>query len=289
MKKIAISIVAFVLGIVLYIAPVHAYGFNIGIDASNDAIIRGGTVQVTFSTKNFDFGNQGIDAVSGTIEYSKDVFETVTADDIQGQNNWGISYNDGKILCVPNGQGYVKTEGALFTITFKVKDAAALGETKITAKSFLINDAESGQRISTPDVSKTLSVKTISSNVYKFTEDKIVDIKPNTKVEDFKKNIIGTDIKVSDQSGNALEDGKFVGTGMTMTAGGETYTLIVMGDVNGDGTISTTDVAKMKMHLIELRKLEGAYLYAANVDGDEEVTITDLSKIRKAFFGELEL
>lgn len=69
----------------------------------------------------------------------------------------------------------------------------------------------------------------------------------------------------------------------------KSYTLAVKGDLNGDGEVTLTDVAKIKLHLIGLRLLEGAYLQAANVDDDQQITITDLSRIRKAYFGEINL
>ena len=260
-----------------------------GVETSNDVVTRGGTLTVTVSTKNFDFGSQGIDACTGIIEYSTDVFEELTASDIQGNNGWGISYNNGKILCVPSSSGYITEEGDLFTITFKVKSDATMGNTQISIKDFIINDAASGERVETADVTKEISIKSISSNVYKFEGNNIIGVKANTSVETFKNNIIGSGIQVLNQSGTELSSGQIVGTGMTMKAGTETYTIIISGDLNGDGQITATDLAKIKQHLIELRLLEGAYLESANVDGDEEVTITDLSRIRKAMFGEIEL
>ena len=288
MKKVLTSALIFIVIIMLYISPVHAYGFNLGVETSNDVIIKGGTLTITVSTKNFDFGSQGIDACTGVIEYSTDVFEEITTSDIEGKNGWTISYNKGKILCVPSS-GYITEEGDLFSITFKVKDNAPMEETQIAVKDFLINDAASGERITTEDVIKKVSVKSISSNVYKFEGSNIVGIKPGTKVETFKSNIIGTGIQVFNQSGTELTTGQIVGTGMTMKSGSETYTLIISGDLNGDGQVSATDLSKIKQHLIELRLLEGAYLEAADVDDDENVTITDLSRIRKAMFGEIEL
>lgn len=288
MKKVLTSALIFIVIIMLYISPVHAYGFNLGVETSNDVIVKGGTLTITVSTKNFDFGSQGIDACTGVIEYSTDVFEEITTSDIEGKNGWTISYNKGKILCVPSS-GYITEEGDLFSITFKVKDNAPMEETQIAVKDFLINDAASGERITTEDVIKKVSVKSISSNVYKFEGSNIVGIKPGTKVETFKSNIIGTGIQVFNQSGTELTTGQIVGTGMTMKSGSETYTLIISGDLNGDGQVSATDLSKIKQHLIELRLLEGAYLEAADVDDDENVTITDLSRIRKAMFGEIEL
>lgn len=289
MKKVLTILTIFMVSMMIYVAPSHALGYNLAIETDNDVVTKGGTLTVTVSTKNFDFGSQGIDAGTGIIEYSTDVFEELTGSDIQGLNGWGISYNNGKILCVPSSSGYITEEGDLFSITFKVKSDAPMGDTQIAIKDFIINDAASGQRVETADVTKEISVKSISSNVYKFEGTNIVGIKPGTTVETFKSNIIGSGIQVLNQSGTELTTGQTVGTGMTMKSGTETYTLIISGDLNGDGQITATDLAKIKQHLIELRLLEGAYLEAANVDGDEEVTITDLSRIRKAMFGEIEL
>ena len=62
--------------------------------------------------------------------------------------------------------------------------------------------------------------------MYKFEGSNIVGIKPGTKVETFKSNIIGTGIQVFNQSGTELTTGQIVGTGMTMKSGSETYTFV---------------------------------------------------------------
>ena len=53
-----------------------------------------------------------------------------------------------------------------------------------------------------------------------------------------------------------------------------------LGDINGDGKITITDLAQIKLHLIEKRLLTGKSLKAADIDGSGKVTITDMAKLK---------
>ncbi len=82
------------------------------------------------------------------------------------------------------------------------------------------------------------------------------------------------------QSGNAAADDA-VATGMTVeyAVNGEllqTLTVIVTGDVNGDGVISITDLVQINNHLLKKAELSGAAAIAADVNADGTVSITDL-------------
>ena len=97
-------------------------------------------------------------------------------------------------------------------------------------------------------------------------------------------------MKILDKNNNPISDTDYISTDMKLVLNDKiVYNLSVNGDLNGDGQISATDLSKIKMHLIDLRLLDGAYLKSANVDGDNAITITDLSQIRKAYFGEINL
>lgn len=65
------------------------------------------------------------------------------------------------------------------------------------------------------------------------------------------------------------------------------YTLIVQGDI--DGEITVNDLAKMKLHLLEINLLEGEALKAANMDKDEEITINDLARLKLILIGLIDL
>lgn len=60
----------------------------------------------------------------------------------------------------------------------------------------------------------------------------------------------------------------------------KTYTVIVLGDINGDGRISISDVSKLFSHVSKVNKFnEVFYVKAADVNGSSDLTISDVSKL----------
>ena len=56
----------------------------------------------------------------------------------------------------------------------------------------------------------------------------------------------------------------------------QTLSIVVTGDVNGDGTISITDLVQINSHLLKKTELSGAAAIAADVNADGVISITDL-------------
>lgn len=61
--------------------------------------------------------------------------------------------------------------------------------------------------------------------------------------------------------------------------------VIKKGDVNGDGQISLTDLAAVRIHILELSILTGDSFTAADCNGDGEITLSDLAAIRLHLLG----
>ena len=74
-------------------------------------------------------------------------------------------------------------------------------------------------------------------------------------------------------------------TGMTAVVGNKSYTLVVTGDVNGDGKITLTDVVALQSHVLDKKTLEGAYREAADLNSDGYVTLTDVVKAARVIIG----
>ena len=66
---------------------------------------------------------------------------------------------------------------------------------------------------------------------------------------------------------------------MKVIAGINEYTVVVLGDVDGNGQVTITDLAKLCLHYIGKEELVGAYKEAADLDNNNEITITDLAKL----------
>ena len=78
------------------------------------------------------------------------------------------------------------------------------------------------------------------------------------------------------KSGNLATGDKLV---VTLTEGTVEYTIIVMGDVNGDGSVSVADARITLRHIIKSNYItDENYIKAANVDGNR-LSQTDVRKI----------
>lgn len=92
----------------------------------------------------------------------------------------------------------------------------------------------------------------------------------------------------------SVENGTFTvsgnGTGATLTvyntSGAEVavYTLVIFGDVNGDGEVTASDYGSVK-NVVLGATLEGAFAFAADVTGDGEITAADYAAIKNCVLG----
>ena len=94
----------------------------------------------------------------------------------------------------------------------------------------------------------------------------------------------------TDKEGNTLNDQSVLGTGMTVKVG-ETleYTIVVTGDIDGDAEITVNDLAKIKLHIIGKELLKGISLKAADVDEDTRITVNDVARIKLVLIGLFEI
>lgn len=93
-------------------------------------------------------------------------------------------------------------------------------------------------------------------------------------------------------SGISINNG-IISTGMKITLYFNnteySYTVVVKGDVNGDGKIYATDYVKVRNHIMGKTKLAGAYLMAADINNDGNIYATDYVKIRNYIMGKGEI
>lgn len=130
----------------------------------------------------------------------------------------------------------------------------------------------------------------ITSNTYTVSETQISKISINTKVTNLLSKLNeGQYCKIykgnTEVSGNEL-----VGTGMLVkimdgNTPKATYTVVVTGDINGDGAISITDMVSAKSHILGKSKLKDEYLKAADTNGDGTISITDFVQIKANILG----
>ncbi len=182
--------------------------------------------------------------------------------------------NASEEIIVTNNNGnmsYTFTENGEFTFEFRDK-AGNTGS--VTAKVNWINKNVDEEFI-------------FNSEKYKINEGYISNIVPETTIRSFKQNVeTNQELVFTDKNGNQLNENDIIGTGTKIKVGNKLeYTLVVIGDIDGNGKISTTDSAKLKLHQVEMKVLTGAELMAADVDGNGKVSSTDLAQIKLVIVG----
>ena len=64
-----------------------------------------------------------------------------------------------------------------------------------------------------------------------------------------------------------------------------TYTVVIYGDVNGDGAVDAFDAAVLDLGLADVQALTGAYGLAADTNADAQVAVADYTLVKDAIAG----
>lgn len=118
----------------------------------------------------------------------------------------------------------------------------------------------------------------------------ITKIDPAKKVSDITTKLKTLDkISIMDKNNKVKSASAILFTGdkITVTSGNETktYTVVIYGDVNGDGKISSLDYVRVKNNIMGTTTLSGAYKLAADANKDGSVKATDYVKIKNHIMG----
>lgn len=95
---------------------------------------------------------------------------------------------------------------------------------------------------------------------------------PNITCENIKTKY--TDAVVKNSSGTVVNSGN-LGTGFTVTTGGNTYKIVKKGDTNGDGVITVVDAVMILNAVKGTKSLVNEYKEAASVKDGKNFTVTD--------------
>lgn len=134
-------------------------------------------------------------------------------------------------------------------------------------------------------------ITNVESNMYQInaSDKTVTDIYEKTSINAFTSNFTNGTVKVY-KNGSEVKEG-YIATGMSVKfyeADGNystTYTVIVVGDVNGDGKINVTDIVKISRHIAIIETLSGSYAQAADVNSNGKVTSTDIVQLARHIAG----
>jgi len=116
----------------------------------------------------------------------------------------------------------------------------------------------------------------------------ITNISVGTTVGSLKGKTKGNELVFRNSSGGLLGDSEKVGTGSKITfPTGETYEVVVYGDMNGDGSINSADLLKMRQYLLGQVNLTGGFMESARlVNTTGNVNSADLLRLRQYLLGQ---
>lgn len=67
-----------------------------------------------------------------------------------------------------------------------------------------------------------------------------------------------------------------------------TLITVVMGDLDGDGLVTVTDLSGINQAILRTIEVKGAIFKAADLDDNNEITVTDLSGINQKILKTIE-
>lgn len=117
---------------------------------------------------------------------------------------------------------------------------------------------------------------------YKIEGEYVIGFKVGEKVDDIKDNLKNDAIEIK-------SDGKRIGTGSRIKLNGQSYTVVVYGDLTGDGEINSADLLKMRRYLIGKTSLSDAYKEAAHLANEDKINSADLLKLRQYLIGKTKI
>lgn len=215
-------------------------------------------------------------------------------------DNWGVSHVAFPTWTTNNGQddiasNFMTTQRGIRdgdTFTFHVKTADHNGEQGYYATHIYAVDSAGNtasfepELIFVQDPKPGLDKITLaSSSDYKIENAFLLEVMPNTPVQSLLTQFENEDLTVMDKHGNVIGGSSLVGTGTTVnlyngTERVDSVTVIILGDVDGNGLVDTTDYLRAKATFLGTYTMNNVERRAADIDGNGMIDTGDYTKIK---------
>ncbi len=189
-------------------------------------------------------------------------------------------------LAVKSSSGAVRT----YTIAFTAAQACTVKITTDGDNTSGSTTPSGGSTSGTTGTTTTTPPPTITGNLYTI-GSAITKVEPDTTVSDFIKNLAVTNGVAYTYAADGQEKTSgIIGTGdiLRIFQGGAHYAgypIVIYGDVNGDGKISSLDLRIAQKHILGIAAINGYYLTASDSSKDGALTSLDLRITQKYILG----
>lgn len=120
----------------------------------------------------------------------------------------------------------------------------------------------------------------------KQTGNYIVNVNPSTTTGTLRKKTADGNVTFKKENGTTLADWEVLGTGTQIIyKDGTKHTIVVYGDLTGDGVVNSADLLRLRQYLLGQVNLNGAYYESARTAHSNTINSADLLKLRQHLLG----
>lgn len=125
---------------------------------------------------------------------------------------------------------------------------------------------------------ESVLAETLQNNSYTVTNNLVTGFTVGKTVQEIKTQL-GNDIVI--ETNNSV-----ISTGAVIKKNNESFTVVIKGDLTGDGRINSGDLLQMRKHLLEDVTLTGAYKEAGIIESNGNIKSLDLLRLRQYLLGD---
>ncbi len=200
---------------------------------------------------------------------------TSSAEIVVVEDTLGISYSNGKVTVPENKGGFA-------SYFFRYKSTTGTGIEYYTVTEIQTVEVAGGE---------IESLELVSGSTLSLDSGNLMGISPDHTVASVKAQFKYA-VTISHVNGAVLADSEVVPTGAIVALTSDSTkcaTAIMLGDVNGDGTLDSTDYLRIKSYFLKTSDLTGVYYIAADCDKDGTITSTDYLRLKGHFLKQYDL
>ena len=304
-------------GLEVVAQPLVQSSFEISSEVNpNKTFDEGEEFEVSYKISNMvAIEEQGVSAIGALLSYNR---EALKCESVTAGEGWKVDFNQAEnndkhnIIAtykIEDGEIAANGEEQLNKVVFTAKFIVL--ENENTTENITLSHIEGSSAgkgvIKANDITTEVTIEqvpdiieekleTLEGATCKVDGEYVTNVDPGLTVGDLKKQLTsGTVLPVQffghkitkSESGYVIgedvveltEDSDAIATGTTVKVGSKYWTIIVTGDLDGNGDLTINDITLFKLDYIGESKLEGVFLKAAEMDGNTiagETSINDL-------------